>query len=266
MSFLWIVMQMPFQSMIILEHLAYIKHWPSKVSVTEAPSLRAPTINPLSKAHRYSYSQPFSPQIIWELLKGNEGSIVVNGVMQKSGKEVRKKSPMLSTGSCSWNMQSTSADISFSSNVAHTFNPAHIMCFIPCRHFAENTGVSASESFHCFHTPNYLKSTLSNRFCPEWPDWPECLHTSWIRIVGPINRTIMLMNHCQTHLWWPTFHSRQRSVHQHVEANHFLFLTCSVYDTFSLLDFELRNEHSMLFHLSVHVVVWTLWLLKAICI
>lgn len=51
---------------------------------------------------------------------------------------------------------------------------------------------------------NYLKCTLSNNSCP---DWPECRHTSWIRIAGPINRTIMIMNHCQTHLWWPTSHS-----------------------------------------------------------
>lgn len=67
---------------------------------------------------------------------------------------------------------------------------------------------------------------LSNNFCPERPG---CQHTSWIRIAAPINRTIMIMNRCQTHLRWPTFHPWHQSDHYHggAKASH-SFLSCLV--------------------------------------
>lgn len=51
---------------------------------------------------------------------------------------------------------------------------------------------------------------LRNASCPEWPVWQ---HRNTISITVSINRTIMIMNHCQTHLWWPTFYPRYRSLH-----------------------------------------------------
>lgn len=79
---------------------------------------------------------------------------------------------------------------------------------------------------------NYLKCTLSNNSCPQWPG---CQHGSRIRIAGSINRTIMIMNHCQTHLWWPTFHPWCWSVNHH----HLFSPTCFVDVLFSVLLFEL---------------------------
>ena len=85
------------------------------------------------------------------------------------------------------------------------------MCFIHLRKklkMSLNPCQLVSAAIVSMSTANCLKCTLSNNYCPEWP---ECLNTSWVRIAGDINRTIMIMNRCQTHLWWPTFHSWQWS-------------------------------------------------------
>lgn len=105
---------------------------------------------------------------------------------------------------------------------------------------------------------NYLKCTLSNNSCPQWP---ECQHTSRIRIAGAINRTIMIMNHCQTHLWWPTFHSWHWSLHhdEYVEtSNLFPLVVFMCYFQSCSLNCPI-NEPARLwiigvFHLTVHVV------------
>lgn len=108
---------------------------------------------------------------------------------------------------------------------------------------------------------NYLKCTLSDNSCPEWP---ECQHTSRIRIAGPINRTIIIMNHCQTHLWRPTFHSWHWSVHHDEYAkmhNIYIYIFFVVYISAFGIAQEMNPHCSYLLVFSTV----TLWLFKTYC-
>lgn len=148
------------------------------------------------------------------------------------------------------------------------------MCFSHWRknlNFPRAVSEPVSTAIVSMSVTNYLKCTLSNNSCPEWP---ECQHTSRIRIAWLINRTIMIMNHCQTHLWWPTFHSWHWSVHRgdYVETNHLfffpLFCLCGIYKPASRISRELTQSSSKLSVFSSLMCIlshWTFWLLKTLC-